>query len=137
MLNLSRKDEIITIKLKGAKINCKPYMSEHRAIAKLKASKEVSELIEQRKSELEQGVDSKLPNFDNIEVQNGIFISIFNTELAKQVIIDWSGIGSDNKELPVTDNNIELLMTNGALNIQEEFIKQYMELQTEVEEEKK
>ena len=135
MLDLSRSDAIVSVKIGDAEINCKPYRSEHRAIANLKAGKAISDLQKQRQEELEQGVDTKLPNFDDVEVLNGTFVCIFNTELAKQVILDWKGVGLKNEELPLNHENIELFMADGVL--QEQFVIQYMKLQNEIEEEKK
>lgn len=135
MLDLSRSDAIVTVKISDAEINCKPYRSEHRAIANLKASKAIVDLQKQREDELKEGVNTKLPDFDDIEVRNGTFVCIFNTELAKQVILDWKGIGLKGEELELTPENIELLMADGFL--QEQFVSQYMELQREIDEEKK
>lgn len=98
-------------------------------------SKAIVDLQKQREDELKEGVNTKLPDFDDIEVRNGTFVCIFNTELAKQVILDWKGVGLKGEELELTPKNIELLMADGFL--QEQFVSQYMELQREIEEEKK
>jgi len=135
MLDLSRKDELVVVKLGDAEITCKPHRSQDHTIAKLKASKSVIALKKQRAEELEQGVETKLPNMDDEDVVTGVFTCVFNTEFAKLVILEWKGVGIAGEEIPVNDENIELLMADGAL--QEQFFIQYMELQRQVEEEKK
>lgn len=135
MLNLSRSDELVTVTIGDAEIICKPYRSQDYTITRFKTAKAIAELKEQRNAELEEGVETKLPNLDNAEVLQGVFTCIFNTELAKLVILEWSGVGKDDEEIPVNDENIELLMADGV--IQESFITQYMELQGQIEAEKK
>lgn len=135
MLDLTKKDELVIVKLGDAQITCKPHRSQEYNIAKLKASKEVIALKEQQAEELSQGVQSKLPNMQDDDVITGIFTCLFNTNFAKLIIMNWQNVGINGQDVPVNDENIELLMADGAL--QQEFFLQYMELQRQIESEKK
>lgn len=135
VLELSRKDEIITVELdKDVKIECKPYKGENYSIAKMKTAKAMAGLRKQREEELEMGI-SNVPDLDDNEIFAGLYTHIFNVELAKQVIMEWEDVVLNGEPVEPTAENITRLFENGAM--QDIFTTQYDKLRNEITAEKK
>jgi len=134
-LELSRRDEMVQVELGDAKIECKPYRATHYTIAKMKTLKALEGLKNQRKEELEMGVETTVPDLSDNEIYLGMYTHIFNVEVAKQVILSWDGVSLNGEPAKLTPENITRLLEDGFL--QEQFIGQFMKLQKEVEAEKK
>jgi len=135
VLELSRRDEIITVKIEDAEIVCRPYRAQHYSIAKLKTFKVLESLTKQRAEELEIGVETNIPNLEDNDVRTGMHFHIFNVEVAKLVILSWKGIELNGEPAELNDDNINKLFADGF--IQDLFMTQFMKLQNEVEAEKK
>lgn len=135
MLELSRKNEPVIIKLGDAKITCKPYRAQEYTVAKVKTLNVLNELKKQRKDELSVGAESKVPNLEDSEVFTGLYTHIFNVEVSKQVILEWSNIALNGEEVKPTAENITRLLEDGV--VQDQFIMQYEKLQREIIAEKK
>ena len=134
-IELSRRNELVIVKLGDAEITCKPYRAQEYTIAKVKTLNALNELKKQREDELSVGAESKVPNLEDTDVFTGMYTHIFNVEVAKQVIIEWKDITLNGKPAELNDENVARLLEDGVL--QEQFILQYEKLQREVEAEKK